>query len=66
MFCRKGDQRRIASDECEDHLWLQVAMCDCQGMAVDYRIYQAYEDISDEVITTEVEVRLRDRSLTRS
>ena len=41
-------------------------MCDCQGMAVDYRIYQAYEDISDEVITTEVEVRLRDRSLTRS
>jgi len=33
-------------------------------MAVDDRIYQAQEDVPNEVITTEVEVRLRDRSLT--
>lgn len=41
-------------------------MCDPQGMAVDDRIYQTQEDVSDEVITTEVEVTLRDRSLTAS
>lgn len=41
-------------------------MCDPQGMAVDDRIYQTQEDVSDEVITTEVEVCLRDRSLTAS
>ena len=63
IFCRKGDQRRIGGGEGENHLWLQVAMCDSQGMAVDYRIYQAQEDMFDEVVTTEVEVSFRDRSL---
>lgn len=63
MFCRKDDQRGIGSGEGEDHLWLQVAVCDSQGMAVDYRIYQAQENMLDEVVTTEVEVSLRDRGL---
>ncbi len=65
MFCRKDGQRRIGGGKGEDHLWLQVAMCDSQGMAVDYRIDQTQEDMFDKVITTEVEVRLRDRSLIR-